>query len=255
MRDDNIAKRGPPSFISTIEAYGLEDYTQAMLIVFIILFIALIIFGPQWWAKRTFARYAIKQAHISGTGGELALHLLERFEIQDVGVEITEKGDHYSPDSKMVRLSENNYNDNSLTAVAVAAHEVGHAIQHHHKETKLALRTSLIKIAGPITKIGSTSMIIMPIVLILTRSPGAALFFILVGLASIVGSTLIHLLTLPVEWDASFGKALPILKEGYIHEEDIPAVERILTAAALTYVAASLVSILNIWRWIALLRR
>lgn len=223
--------------------------------IFIILFIAIIIFGPQWWAKRTFARYANNQAHIPGTGGELAKHLLERFEIQNVGVEKTDKGDHYSPDDKMVRLSKSNYNDNSLTAIAVAAHEVGHAIQHHHKESKLALRTSLIKFAGPISKIGSTSMIIMPIVVIITRSPGAALFFILIGLASIIGSTLIHLITLPVEWDASFSKALPILKEGYIQEEDFPAVERILTAAALTYVAASLVSILNIWRWAALLRR
>lgn len=226
-----------------------------MHIVFIILLIVAIIFGPQWWAKRTFERYSTNQDHIQGTGGELALHLLDRFGMQDVEVEITGKGDHYDPESKTVRLSPNNYNDNSLTAVAVAAHEVGHAIQDHHNESKLALRTNLVKLAHRSSQIGSAMMIIMPIALLITRSPSAGLFFMLAGLTSIAGAALIHLVTLPVEWDASFGKALPILKEDYIQEKDVAAVESILKAAALTYVAASLVSILNVWRWVALLRR
>lgn len=96
------------------------------IILLIILFIALI-FGPQWWAKYTFKRYAKKQDHIAGTGGELARHLLDRFDMPQVPVEITEEGDHYDPESKTIRLTANNYNDNSLTAIAVAAHEVGHA--------------------------------------------------------------------------------------------------------------------------------
>lgn len=227
-----------------------------MSIVFLILFIVAIIFGPQWWAQATFKRHSKKQDHIPGTGGELARHLLDRFDMQHVEVEVTEEGgDHYDPEDKVVRLSPNNYNDNSLTAVAVAAHEVGHAIQDHRNETKLALRTSLVKVAQRSSQIGSAIMIIMPIVVIITRSPLAGLFFGLAGLASIAGAAVVHLVTLPVEWDASFGKALPILKEDYIQEQDVVAVKSILKAAALTYVAASLMSILNVWRWLVLLRR
>lgn len=226
-----------------------------MHIVIIILIILVIVFGPQWWAKNTFQRYSKKQDHIPGTGGELARHLLDRFDMQEVEVEIIETGDHYDPESKTVRLSPNNYNDNSLTAVAVAAHEVGHAIQDHQNDSKLALRTSLVKLAHRSSQLGSVIMIVMPIVLLITRSPAAGLVFMLAGLTSIAGAALIHLVTLPVEWDASFGKALPILKADYIQKQDIAAVESILKAAALTYVAASLVSILNVWRWIALLRR
>jgi len=227
-----------------------------MLAIIIILLVVVIIFGPQWWAQRTFKRYSNSQDHIPGTGGELARHLLDRFDMPDVEVEMIEDGgDHYDPESKTVRLSERNYKDNSLTAVAVAAHEVGHAIQDNENEAKLAIRTTLVKFAQRSSQIGSAIMIITPIILVITRSPGASLFFILAGLISIAGASIVHLVTLPVELDASFGKALPILKADYIQEQDIPAIEKILKAAALTYVAASLMSILNVWRWIALLRR
>jgi Zn-dependent membrane protease YugP len=226
-----------------------------MHIILLILLIIALIFGPQWWAKYTFKRYAKKQAHIPGTGGELARHLLDRFEMQHVPVEITEEGDHYDPENKTVRLMATNYNDNSLTAVAVAAHEVGHAIQHHNNEAKLILRTRLVKIAHKFEKIGSMMMVVMPFVMILTRAPIVGVLLTVAGLVSIAGAAVIHLVTLPVEWDASFGKALPILKQGYIEPKDYIAVERILKAAAFTYVAASLASLLNIWRWIALLRR
>lgn len=223
--------------------------------LFLIIIFLVVVFGPQWWASYTFKRYAKSQDHIPGTGGELARHLLDKYDMQDVEVEETEQGDHYDPESRTVRLSPNNFHDNSLTAVAVAAHEVGHAIQHQQKETKLELRSRLVGIAQKSEKLGSAIMVAMPFVTVITRSPAAGLIFALAGLASIAGSTLVHLVTLPVEWDASFGKALPILKSGYIEEHDHAAVERILKAAALTYVAASLASLLNVWRWVALLRR
>ena len=227
-----------------------------MPILIIILLIGAIIFLPQWWAKNVFAKYSTPQDHIQGTGGELAQHLLNRFEMTEVKVEETEVGnDHYDPESKTVRLSPKNYNDKSLTAVAVAAHEVGHAIQHHNKEAKLELRSRLIKVSMKLEKIGSVIMMIMPIAMIITRSPAAGIIFFATGFLTIAGSTVIHLITLPVELDASFGKALPILKDGYIHEDEYKAVDQILKAAAFTYVAASLMSILNVWRWFALLRR
>lgn len=226
-----------------------------MLFIALLLFIVVIVFGPQWWAQNTFKRFSHNQQHIPGTGGELARHLLDRFDMKDVLVEVTESGDHYDPDSKTVRLSEDNFNNNSLTAVAVAAHEVGHAIQDKQQEAKLILRTRLVKIAMRLGQVGSTLMIVMPLVMMITKSPVAGLVFAIAGLSSIAGAAVVHLVTLPVEWDASFGKALPILKQDYIQDKDVAAVERILKAAALTYVAASLVSILNVWRWIALLRR
>ncbi|MEE9302285.1 MAG: zinc metallopeptidase [Thiotrichaceae bacterium] len=226
-----------------------------MHILLLIVLFVVIIFGPQWWASYTFKRYAANQDHIQGTGGELARHLLDHHDMKEVAVEITEEGDHYDPDSRTLRLSESNYNDNSLTAVAVAAHEVGHAIQHYHNESKLALRSRLVGLAQKSEKLGSAIMVIMPFVVIVTHSPAAGLIFTLAGLSSIAGSALIHLVTLPVEWDASFGKALPILKTGYVREEDYAAIQKILKAAALTYVAASLASLLNVWRWIALLKR
>ncbi len=227
-----------------------------MLVIIVIFLVLTLVFGPQLWAKSVFKRYSNKQDHISGTGGELARHLLDRFGMKDVGVEQTEEnGDHYDPQDKVVRLSPKNFNDNSLTAVAVAAHEVGHAIQDNRNESKLSLRTTLVKQAQKLSKFGSIIMMIMPIAMIITRSPSAGLIFMLAGISSIAGAAVVHLVTLPVEWDASFGKALPILKEGYVNDDEIIAVERILKAAALTYVAASLMSILNVWRWVALLRR
>ncbi|MGK0269618.1 MAG: Zn-dependent membrane protease YugP [Cocleimonas sp.] len=227
-----------------------------MPILILLLVIVVIIFLPQWWAKNVFARHSEPQDHIQGTGGELAKHLLKRFEMYDVDVEETDEGnDHYDPESKTVRLSPKNYHDKSLTAVAVATHEVGHAIQHHNKEAKLELRTRLIKTSMRLEKVGSIIMMIMPIAVLLTRSPVAGFIFFATGFLTIAGATVIHLVTLPVEWDASFGKALPILKEGYILEEEHKAVDQILKAAAFTYVAASLMSILNVWRWFALLRR
>lgn len=222
----------------------------------IFLLIIIIIFLPQWWAKNTFAKYSKPLDHIQGTGGELAIHLLERFEMPEVSVEETTEGnDHYDPESRTVRLSPKNYHDKSLTAVAVATHEVGHAIQHHNKEAKLELRSRLIKVSMKLEKAGSVIMMIMPIAILITKSPAAGFVFFATGFLTIAGSTVIHLVTLPVELDASFGKALPILKEGYIREDEHSAVDQILKAAAFTYVAASLMSILNVWRWFALLRR
>jgi len=227
-----------------------------MSFIIIIFLIIAVIFAPQWWAKHVFKRYSKKQDHISGTGGELARHLLDRFGMQHVAVELSENsGDHYDPEDKVVRLSPNNYNDNSLTAVAVAAHEVGHAIQDYREESKLAIRTKLVIVANKTSRFGSAVMMVMPIALVVTRSPAAGFLFFLIGILSIAGSAIVHLITLPVEWDASFNKALPILKEGYVREVDIPAVEKILKAAALTYVSAALVSIFNVWRWIALVFR
>jgi len=191
-----------------------------------------------------------------GSGGELARHLLDRLDMKHIKVEMTEKGDHYDPETKTVRLTPDNFSGKSLTAVTVAAHEVGHAIQDHMGYQPLTERTRLVRFAQGAEKVGAVVMMGIPIATALARTPVAGILVLLAGMATMGISTLVHLLTLPVEWDASFRRALPVLQQGnYLSPDDMQGARRILTAAALTYVAASLASLLNLWRWVAFLRR
>jgi Zn-dependent membrane protease YugP len=228
-----------------------------MHIVIIILLLLAAVFGPQLWAQYTFKRYAKPRNDIPGNGAELARHLLEQLGMSHVKVEETNDGeDHYDPADKVVRLGPKNYGIKSLTAITVAAHEVGHAIQDHHNESKLALRTRLVSVAQVVQQMGAGLLVLLPIIALVSRSPLIGMLMFLAGIASMGVATIVHFVTLPVEYDASFNKALPILIKGnYIDEKDRPAARRILKAAALTYVAASLASLLNLWRWIAILRR
>ena len=100
-----------------------------MLIALLLIMAGIVIFGPQLWTRRVFAQYRVPRPDYPGTGGELARHLLDRLDMKHIKVETTEKGDHYDPETKAVRLTPDNFSGKSLTAVTVAAHEVGHAIQ------------------------------------------------------------------------------------------------------------------------------
>ena len=165
-------------------------------------------------------------------------------------------GDHYDPMTKTVRLTPDNFDKKSLTAVTVAAHEVGHAIQDESGYPPLKQRTRLIGVAQGAEKLGAGIMMGIPIVAIITQTPAAGLIVLYAGILTMGIATLVHLVTLPVEWDASFGRALPVLQRGgYLSTQDMQGARQILTAAALTYVAASLASLLNLWRWIMLLMR
>lgn len=217
--------------------------------------LVLLIFGPQYWVKYVIAKHAKLRDDFPGTGGELAQHLIEKFEIANVGVEVTEAGDHYDPQTHMVRLLENNHGGKSITAVAVAAHEVGHAIQHQQNNRLLMLRQSLVKLASVTDKFAAVFFFVAPVLGILVRSPAAFIGFVVLGIAFIGIRFVVHLITLPVEWDASFNKALPILEQGnYLHPDDMPAARQVLKAAALTYVSAALASLLDLARWIRILR-
>lgn len=228
-----------------------------MSIVLLIVIVLAIVFGPQWWAQRTFRRYAEPRDDIPGSGADLARHLLARFEMSHVKVEETKAdSDHYDPRDKAVRLSPNNFNDKSLTAIIVAAHEVGHAIQDHRHEPLHALRSKMVVMANRVQQFGAGLLVLIPVIAIVTRSPRLDLLALIAGITSLGVAALVHLVTLPVEIDASFNKALPILfQDNYVKEKDRPAARRILKAAAYTYLAASLASLLNLWRWIAILRR
>lgn len=222
--------------------------------IILIILVGGLIAGPQLWAKYTFRRYAKDNPALPGTGGELAKHLIERFKL-NVKLEQTETGDHYDPQSQTVRLTPDNFNGRSLTAVAVAVHEVGHAIQHAQNSPLLNSRTKLVKTAQTAQRLGSIALLAIPIMVVVTRAPSGGLLMVVIGVTSLLISTLVHLVTLPVEWDASFGKAMPIIEEGqYVSQQDLPAVRKILRAAALTYLAGSLISIINLFRWLRLAR-
>jgi Zn-dependent membrane protease YugP len=213
---------------------------------------------PGFWVKRVLQKYSQPgdRYHDRGNGAELARHLLDRFDLQHVAVETTPTGDHYDPQARAVRLMEDRYHGHSLTAITVAAHEVGHAIQDARGERLFRNRQRLARLAVIGQQVGSITMLAAPVVMLVTRAPSLGLLFLAVAVGSMLLGTLVHLVTLPVEYDASFNKALPILQEGqYLHEGDLPHANRILKAAALTYVAASLASLLNLGRWLAVLRR
>ena len=229
-----------------------------MFFIVILLIIAICVFLPGLWVKHVMEKYRqpADRYHKQGSGGELARHLLDSFGLGNVEVEETSAGDHYDPVAKAVRLTPDNYSGYSLTAVTVAAHEVGHAIQDSRGESLFLARQKLVKTAMVGERIAGMMLVAAPLVLMLTRLPQAGAITIMIGVVSMALSTLVHLLTLPVEFDASYGKALPILqKGGYLHDGDLEHAEKILKAAALTYVAASLTSLLNLGRWIAVLRR
>jgi Zn-dependent membrane protease YugP len=227
-----------------------------MHVVLLLVLVVVVLYGPQWWARRILTKHNAQDESFPGTGGEFAQHLLKRFELQHVvQVESIEKGDHYDPRAHKVRLSESHYSGKSLAAIVVAAHEVGHALQHAEGYKPLMWRTRLAVFAHQVERVGSMVMVAMPILAAVTRVPAVAAIMISAGLATLATPILVHLVTLPTEWHASFRRALPILAAGYLKEEQMSAAHKILTACALTYVAGSLASLLNLWRWLRLLRR
>lgn len=216
----------------------------------------LLVFMPTLWVRWVMQRYSADLPDLPGTGGELAQHLIERLGLEGVGVETSDIGDHYDPESRMVRLSEGNWSGKSLTAVAVAAHEVGHAVQHHQNDARLNARTKLIPIVTVLGQLSVGVLTVVPIIGLLTRHPAPTLLIAGIGLSGLLFRMLLHLVTLPTEWDASFGKALPVLTEGkYISPEQEKIVRRVLGAAALTYFAAALADAFNLFRWASLLIR
>ena len=216
----------------------------------------LLLLGPQLWVQRVLARYHREpEDNFPGTGGELARHLLDRFQLKDVVVESTDAGDHYDPQAKAVRLTQDKLDGRTLTAITVAAHEVGHALQDAADEPLFRWRTRLARYAVSAQRIGSFLLFLAPVLTVMSRMPSPGLVSALAAFLIMGAGLAVQLLTLPVELDASFRKALPLLRSGYIDERQRGPAHRILQAAAWTYVAASLAGLLNFWRWFQVLRR
>lgn len=224
--------------------------------IVLVLILVVVVFAPSLWVRWVMNAYSKDLEGMPGTGGELAQHLVDRFGLESVKVETTAIGDHYDPVDKRVRLSEANFSGRSLTAVAIAAHEVGHAMQDHQNDPRLVIRTKLVPIADKVARFSAGAIWAAPIFALVTRHPVPFWVLAACGLGGLMIRMMVHLVTLPIEWDASFGKALPVLKAGsYLGSNQEQVVAKILRAAAFTYVAAALADVLNLTRWAALLLR
>jgi len=224
-----------------------------ILLIFILL---VAVVGPGVWVRRVMKLYSQPEDRYPQSGAETARSLLDFLGLKNVGIELAETGDHYDPEDKMVRLTAQNLEGRSLAAITIAAHEVGHAQQDATGFAPLKMRTRLVKWVGPVEKTGALLLMATPLILGVTRVPAAGALMMLGGILTLGSAVLVHVLTLPTEYDASFSRALPLLKDRKIlvHNDERHA-RRLLKAAALTYVSASLMSLLSVARWWAILRR
>ena len=227
-----------------------------MLFIIAGVLLLLLIFLPNLWVKYVLKKHHKNLPNMPGTGSELAIHLLKQYQLEHVLVEQTDpNSDHYSPADNAVRLSPDVFHGKSLTAVAVAAHEVGHAIQFNREEPVSLLRSRYLGSVHRIQKIGVMLLMTMPFISAVLHLPQISVFLLVIGLITMFSSVLLYAAVLPEEWDASFNKALPILEKGeYVPSTYIPAIRQILTACALTYVAAALADTLRLWRWLRFIR-
>jgi uncharacterized protein len=215
----------------------------------------MVAFAPQVWIRRVLAKHGIDRPDLPGTGAELARHLLDEAGLRAVKVELTGDGDHYDPLACAVRLTPPHHDGRSIAAAAVAAHEVSHALQHARGERPFALRFALVRRVIWVDRVASAILLLAPVVFIVLKSPILLVLQVIAGLLLLLIRVLVHVVTLPVELDASFGKALPVLEQGrYLAASDLPAARSVLRAAAWTYVAAALVTLLDIGRWFRMLR-
>lgn len=195
--------------------------------------------------KSTFAKYQRVRNYAGLTGREAAERVLHGAGIYDVRIERVSGSltDHYDPQNKVLRLSDSTYNSASVAAVGVAAHECGHAIQHAVNYAPIRWRGALV----PVANFGST--IAWPLILIgLFITGNSSSLLINLGILAFSAAVLFHLVTLPVEFDAS-NRAIRILgSNGMMSREEVSGVKKVLGAAALTYVASAATAILQLLR-------
>lgn len=193
----------------------------------------------------TFRKYSSVQSHNRMTGRDAAERILRSQGIYDVRVEHVSGNltDHYDPRNKVLRLSDATYNATSVAAVGVAAHECGHALQHAKGYAPLSIRSALV----PVANFGSS--IAWPLIILGLFFNGEMSSLLLnVGILAFSLAVLFQIVTLPVEFNAS-SRALKLLgSNGMLYESEVADVRKVLTAAALTYVAGAASAILQLLR-------
>jgi len=180
------------------------------------------------------------------TGKELGDKILNEQGLKNVSINRIKKIDHYNPIDKKINISDDKLNRKSITSISVVVHEIGHAMQDRDNYKPLKLRQALIEKTMIFQRIGSFLLIIgLPSIFAFTKSPFITFIAALVIMGCLTTNVLIHIITLPVEFDASFKRALPILSK-YVPRENMRQCKSVLRAAALTYLAQSIVSIFRL---------
>src|SRR5688572_10587833 len=204
----------------------------------------------QWKVQHTYQRFSKIPASVGRSGREIAQGIMARNGVADVKVE--EVGgmlsDHYDPRVKAVRLSSHNYRDHSIAAIAVAAHEVGHVLQHAQGYMPLQIRTLMAPVAG------FGSMLAFPLFFIgmIFNIPGVSGTLMDLGILFFTGAVLFQLITLPVEFDASKRALAQLTTTGAVRPEEVSLAKKVLDAAALTYVAAAAMAAIQLLRLVLL---
>lgn len=208
--------------------------------IFLVLPAVIFALWAQFNVKSTFSKYSKIASRSGMTGFDSARRILDANGLGDVRIAhiAGDLTDNYNPTDNTIYLSDSVYGSNSAAAIGVAAHEAGHAVQHATGYTPIKIRSAII----PVTNIGSNLAMPLIILGIVLSFPTLAY----IGVAAFGLSTLFQLVTLPVEFDAS-GRALKAL-EGSLDGDDLASARKVLRAAALTYVAALAVSLVNLLR-------
>ena len=211
------------------------------LYVLVVMLPGMLISGAASLAVRAaFNRYSQVAARRGITGAQAAQILLQRAGIDDVTIVPThgDLSDHYNPSNRQLALSENVYNSSSVAAIGIACHEAGHAIQHAESYAFLGMRTALVPLAGIGSSLGYLVMLVGLLMSVTTLLlVGAALFSLVL---------LFQVITLPVEFDASARAKHLVLEAGIVDPDERKGIDRVLNAAALTYVAAVISSMLTL---------
>lgn len=208
---------------------------------------AILCIWAQTRVKSTYKKYSRVRSRSGMTGAQAAQRILQLSGIYDVRIEHVrgELTDHYDPSNKVLRLSDAVYGSDSIAAIGVAAHECGHAVQHDKGYAPLSFRSALV----PVANIGSKAGI--PII-ILGAIMGMNQYLIQIGIWVFALAVLFQVVTLPVEFNAS-GRALAMLNDyGMLEKDETSRCRKVLSAAALTYVAAAASAILQLLRLILL---
>ena len=208
----------------------------------------------QFMVKSTFSKYSRISCSKRITGQDAAALLMKANSIRDVSIEAVGGSltDHYDPSAKVLRLSQPVYNQNSIAAVGVAAHETGHAIQHARGYGPLALRSTLVPVANIGSRVGPLLAMVGLFISSNPSSSSIAQLIFNIGILLFGGAVLFYVITLPVEFDASM-RAIAILRSNNVLTPDeLKGVKKVLTAAALTYVASALTALMSLLRLILL---
>ncbi|MFC5559665.1 zinc metallopeptidase [Ureibacillus thermophilus] len=208
------------------------------------LIILLLPIYAQLKVKRTYKHFSEVPGSKGLTGAQVARMILDSHGLTDVRVVPTQGilSDHYNPMTKTVALSEGNYYSDSLAAVAVAAHECGHAVQHQESYSFLVLRSKLV----PVANFSSNLSWIFVMIGLIAQSTN----MLLLGIILLAAGVLFQVVTLPVEFDASKRAMNEVIQLGIISNSEENGARKVLSAAALTYVAAAAVAILELVRLI-----